>query len=192
MRGRRGFQRGFSAYNYRRELGLGWVLSEAIGRRGRCLGTASWAGSRGTDGSVGGWPVWSRGRRFQSTCRRTVCDAVSWVHHRARRGRRRVGGTLPCRCWFRAGLDGVRAHGNALPALDALGGQLAPRWHGWGVAHARPRAGVARGIVRGCTKGLEGEVTVREAVGAGLLTLGIHGGVSAMSWAAWAVLGRSL
>jgi hypothetical protein len=33
--------------------------------------------------------------------------------------------------------------------------------------HARPRAGVARGIVRGCTEGLEGEVTVREAVGAG-------------------------
>jgi hypothetical protein len=70
MRGRRGFPEGFSAYNCRRELSLGWVSSKAIGHRGRCLGTASWAGSRGTDGSVGGWPVWSRGRRFQSTCRR--------------------------------------------------------------------------------------------------------------------------
>jgi hypothetical protein len=88
---------------------------------------------------------------------------------------------LSCRCWCRAGLDGVRAHRNALPTLDALGGQLTPHWHGRGVAHARPRAGVAQGIVRGCTKGLEGKVTVREAVGAGLLTLGIHGGVSAMS-----------
>jgi hypothetical protein len=86
----------------------------------------------------------------------------------------------------------VRAHGNALPALDALGGQLAPCWHGRGVAHARPRAGVARGIVRGCTEGLEGEVTVWEAVGAGLLMLGVHDDVSAMSWAAWGVLGQSL
>jgi hypothetical protein len=77
-------------------------------------------------------------------------------------------------------------------ALDALGGQLAPHWHGWGVAHARSRAGVAQGIVRGCTERLKGEVIVREAVGAGLLMLGVHGGVSAMSWAAWGVLGRSL
>jgi hypothetical protein len=132
------------------------------------------------------------GGGFRVCAGETVCATVSWVHHRARRGRRRVGGMLPCRCWSRAGLDGVQAHGNALPALDTLGGQLAPRWHGRGVAHARPRVGVARGIVRGCTKVLEGEVTVREAVGAGLLTLGVHGGVSVMSWAAWGVLGRSL
>jgi hypothetical protein len=126
------------------------------------------------------------GGGFRVRVGETVYDAVSWVHHRARRGHRRVGGMLPCRCWWRAGLDGVRAQGNALPALDALGGQLAPRWH------ARPRAGVARGIVRGCTEGLEGEVTVREAVGARLLTLGVHGGVSVISWAAWGVLGWSL
>jgi hypothetical protein len=142
----------------RRELGLGvWTAVSVAGRFGH------------------------EGGGFRVRAGETVCGAVSWVHHRARRGRRRVGGTLPCRCWCRAGLDGVRAHGNTLPALDALGGQLAPRWHGRGVTHTRPRAGVAQGIVRGCTKRLEGEVTVQEAVGARLLTLGIHGGVLVMS-----------
>jgi hypothetical protein len=63
---RGGFQRGFSAFNYRSELGLGWASSEAIGRRGRCLGTASWAGSRGLVIGVGGWPVRSQWRWFQS------------------------------------------------------------------------------------------------------------------------------
>jgi hypothetical protein len=62
---------------------------------------------------------------FRVRAGETVCGTVSWVHDRARRGRHRVGGTLPCRCWCRAGLDGVQAHGNALPALDALDGLAA-------------------------------------------------------------------
>jgi hypothetical protein len=118
MRGRRGFQRAFSAYNCRRELGLGWVSSEAIGRRGRCLGTASWAGSRGTDGSVGGWPIWSRGRHFQSTCKQ---NGVRHGHL----------GASPCKArassrrWHVVVQVLVQAHGNGLPALDALGGLAA-------------------------------------------------------------------
>jgi hypothetical protein len=65
---RGGFQRGFSAYNSRDELGLGWVSSEPIGRRGRCLGTTSCTGSRCMDGSVGGSLVRSEQARVQCGC----------------------------------------------------------------------------------------------------------------------------
>jgi hypothetical protein len=41
MRGRRGFPEGFSAYNYRRELGLGWMSADAIGHHGWRAGAAS-------------------------------------------------------------------------------------------------------------------------------------------------------
>jgi hypothetical protein len=87
-------------------------------------------------------------------------------------GRRwhRVAGSLPCRGWCRAGLNAAQAHGNAPPTLDALGGQLAPHWHGQGIAHARSRAGVARGIVPWGLHGAAGEVTGRAAVG-GVLAL---------------------
>jgi hypothetical protein len=89
---------------------------------------------------------------------------------------RRVAGTLPCRAWCRAGLDTAQAHGNAPPALDALGGQLVPRWHGQGVAHARSRAGVARGIVPWGLHGAGGEVTGLEAVGGALPWSGVLSG----------------
>jgi hypothetical protein len=128
--------------------------------------------------SVAGW-LGSYASGFRAEAGEVVRGVVSSVRCGAGQGWCRIGGTLACRCMCRAGLDGARVHGNAPPILDALGSQLAPRWHGRGIAHARSRAGVARGIVRGCTEGLDGEVTVREAVGAGLLTLGVHGGVSA-------------
>jgi hypothetical protein len=53
MRGRRGFQRGPRAFICRSEPGLGWTPSDAIGRRGRCMGTASCARSRGQVSHVG-------------------------------------------------------------------------------------------------------------------------------------------
>jgi hypothetical protein len=51
-----------------------------------------------------------------------------------------------------------------------------PHWHGRDVAHARSRAGVARGIGRGCTEGLDGEVTGQEVVGGALPRSGALGG----------------
>jgi hypothetical protein len=44
--GKREFQRGVAAYNWRGALGLWWASPEAIGQRGRCLGAALWAASR--------------------------------------------------------------------------------------------------------------------------------------------------
>jgi hypothetical protein len=51
---RGGFQRGSRDLYGRGELGLGWMASDAIGRRGRCTGTALCAKSRGQVGCVGG------------------------------------------------------------------------------------------------------------------------------------------
>jgi hypothetical protein len=68
MGDRRGFPEGSRAYNSRDELGLGWVSSEAIGCRGRCLGMASCTGSRCVVGSVGGSLVWSEQARVQCGC----------------------------------------------------------------------------------------------------------------------------
>jgi hypothetical protein len=66
MGDRRGFPGGSRAYNCQGRLGLVWVSSEAIGRRGRCLGTESCTESRGEVIGVGGWPVRSQWRHFQS------------------------------------------------------------------------------------------------------------------------------
>jgi hypothetical protein len=51
-----------------------------------------------------------------------------------------------------------------------------PCWHGQGVAHARPRAGAARGIVPGGRDGAGGEVMGQEMVGGVLPRSGVHSG----------------
>jgi hypothetical protein len=53
----RGFLEGSRAYNCQGRVGLAWVSSEAIGRRGRCLAMAPCTKSRGRVIGIGGWPV---------------------------------------------------------------------------------------------------------------------------------------
>jgi hypothetical protein len=48
---------GASDFICQSEPGLGWTASDAIEHRGRCLGVASCARSRGQVDSVGGWSV---------------------------------------------------------------------------------------------------------------------------------------
>jgi hypothetical protein len=65
MRARGGFQRGSRVYKGRGVLGLWWVASDAIGRRGRFPWTALWSECRGLGGIVGGVLVRSQAGRFQ-------------------------------------------------------------------------------------------------------------------------------
>jgi hypothetical protein len=48
---------GPQAFICRSDPSLGWTTSDAIGRHGQCLGTASCSRSRGQVGRVGGWSV---------------------------------------------------------------------------------------------------------------------------------------
>jgi hypothetical protein len=65
MRGREGSRDGAPAFICRRELGIGWAASDAIGRRGRLLGAALWADSREHSGCVGGCRLHVESRRVQ-------------------------------------------------------------------------------------------------------------------------------
>jgi hypothetical protein len=83
---------------------------------------------------------------------------------------------MPCRRACKAGLDGAWVHRNGLHALCTLGGSVASDWHGRGAMHGGSRTRAARGIDRGCSKGLGGKVTAWGMVGAMLSVLGVHGG----------------
>jgi hypothetical protein len=99
---------------------------------------------------------------------------------------------MPCRCVRRARLDEAQMHGNGTRALGALGGQIGSRRRGRGGVHGHARVNRLQGIDP-LDRGRPGsEVTVQEVDGGVLTGLGIPGGVSAMSWAAWGVLGQSL
>jgi hypothetical protein len=87
---------------------------------------------------------------------------------------------MPCRRACKAGLDGAWVHGNGLHALRTLGGSVASDWHGRGAMHGGSQTRAARGIVRGCSEGLGGEVTAWETFGAMLSALGVHGGHGAI------------
>jgi hypothetical protein len=65
MSDREGFERGPRVFIFRNELGLWWASSEAIGCRGRFLGTASCTECREQGKSVGGGSVWMRLGRVQ-------------------------------------------------------------------------------------------------------------------------------
>jgi hypothetical protein len=49
---------------------------------------------------------------FREGAREPVLSGGWAVQRGARRGWHRVAGTLPCRCWCRVRLGGVRVHGN--------------------------------------------------------------------------------
>jgi hypothetical protein len=71
-----------------------------------------------------------------------------------------------------------RCTGTQCPLWTRWAASFVPHWHGRDVKHASSRAGVAWGIGRGCTEGLDGEVTGREVVGGALPrsgALGDHG-----------------
>jgi hypothetical protein len=75
-----GFQRGLKLIIRNGELGLWWFSSEAIGRRGRCLGTALCTDSREQEENIGGELARSLSAWVQRVSKRKVawrcrCDA---------------------------------------------------------------------------------------------------------------------
>jgi hypothetical protein len=65
MRGKEVSREGSRVYKGRGELGLWWVASDAIGRRGRFPRTALWSECRSLGGVVGGVLVRSQAGHFQ-------------------------------------------------------------------------------------------------------------------------------
>jgi hypothetical protein len=179
MRGGGGFQRGFPGlYSEGGELGLGWLRRKRLGAMGGFWGWRS-ALSAGVGVVVS---VAARSGRklagFSNVADKMVRGGGTSVRCGAGQGWRRVRGSMPCKRVSRVRLDGARVHGNALPALDALGGQFAPCWHGRGVVYGGSEVAASRGIGRGRAGELDGEVTGREVVGGALPrsgTLGGHG-----------------
>jgi hypothetical protein len=147
---------------------------DAIGRRGRFSGVASWTECREQEKSVGGGSVWTQLGRVQR-----VSEEKDVWHGRfsAWRYRARVpwcrglGAVLVCvqcgaRGWVRAR---ERKH-----ALGVLGGSRASGWHGQGAVHGRSEAGAARGIGHGGQHEAGGEVTGLEVVDVGPARIGVH------------------
>jgi hypothetical protein len=180
MRGVGGFQRGFPGlYSEGGELGLGWLHRKRLGAVGGFWGRCSVL-SAGV-GVVVSVAVRSGQKLagFSNVAGKTVHGGGASVRCGAGQGWHRVRGSMPCKRASRVGLDRARVHGNALPALDALGGQFTPCWHGRGVVYGGSEVAASRGIGRGRPGELDGEVTSWEVVGGALPrsgSLGGHGG----------------
>jgi hypothetical protein len=171
MRGGEASRDGVPAYNCRRELGLGWTASDAIGQRGQCLGAALWAISREHAGCVGGCRFHAESRRVQWLSRENV---VRLGRRGAPRGWARVAVRRACdavracvRCRGRRNHSTRERRARSGRSVDV---SLARS----GGTHGRLWAGLTWGMDPWGRCEADGEATAREVVGDALTKHAAH------------------